>query len=251
MDKNIKTVEKINLADRTIYWFKNHAAMLQSGAIALCLSVTLFGCASNSNDEAEVVNNETTELSASDDVTVEGIANEAATGVVNGDEASSLAERRSAVITSINLATSEAEKLKDMADSVKGTPEMDAAVQQTVAEFDALYRFIIKGEQYNGMYFNELTDANDKLEVIDSTMSLGEIIATVEPNYKDEVKQKYEDIKESFKNSEFKAHVDSLIDKYGPKVEDKAVELAAKGYNWASDMGDKIKEEASNQRGQR
>lgn len=247
------SVDKLNLADKTITWFKNNRKIIINTAMAVCLSVTLFGCGNSDNTVSVDVNepglesNEET-IDSNDEVTATDVIDEAIEDSFYPDEVTDVADNKSAVITSINLTKTYAKKLKKMAEEVKESDEYTEGLKQTVAEFDALYRFIM-GDTYKdtSITFEDLS-TSEKISAIDGTMSVGEIVTTVEPNYKEDIKEKYEEIKEKYKNSKFKKKFDELYDKYEPKLRDKAVDIAAKGYNSISDFISDVKEEASKQK---
>lgn len=231
-------VKDINLSDKVIEFIKEHKMAITSTFIAVSLSVTLMGCTPAQNEQEEVNNNPDTEEVI--ESTQEEINNP--TTEENNNE---IANNKSAVITSVNIAKESAEKLKELKDTATSSEEYEAGLKQSVAEFDALYGMIVKGESYQGITFEDLS-TKEKIDTIDSTMTIGEIIETVEPNYKEDIETKKQEIYSSYKD---------FIDKYGPKIREKVVSGGAWLYNKgkdaaseAKDIWSDIKEEANKQR---
>lgn len=247
LDKN--AVDKLVLSNRVLDWFKTHKNVVLSSMTAVCLSITLAGCGSTATVNEEVSNEPGLEANDSSEVTIPGVIDDAINDAFYPEDVTNVADKKSAVITSINLVKTYAKKFKNQFEKTRESEEYTEGLRQTVAEFDALYRFVVKGESYKdtSITFDDLSTA-EKIDAIDGTMSVGEIISTVEPNYKDDIKQKFQEIKTKFKNSKFKKKVTELYEEYGPEVRDKAVDIVAKGYNAASNFWDDVKEKAGKQR---
>ncbi len=231
-------VKDINLSDKVIEFIKEHKMAITSTFMAVSLSVTLMGCTPATNEQEEIVDNQNTEQTTAEEVE-NALTNE------QKETSETTADKKSAVITSVNLAKESAEKLKDMKETATSSQEYQEGLKQSVAEFDALYRMIVKGENYQGITFEDLSTA-EKIDTIDSTMSIGEIIETVEPNHKEDIETKKQEIYSSYKD---------FIDKYGPKIREKVVSGGAWIYNKgkeaaseAKDIWSDIKEEANKQR---
>ncbi len=231
-------VKDINLSDKVIEFIKEHKMAITSTFMAVSLSVTLMGCTPATNEQEEIVDNQNTEQTTAEEVE-NALTNE------QKETSETTADKKSAVITSVNLAKESAEKLKDMKETATSSQEYQEGLKQSVAEFDALYRMIVKGENYQGITFEDLSTA-EKIDTIDSTMSIGEIIETVEPNHKEDIETKKQEIYSSYKD---------FIDKYGPEIREKVVLGGAWIYNKgkeaaseAKDIWSDIKEEANKQR---
>ena len=211
---------------------RNSMAVLMTTALSV---TTLVGCSTNQNS-SDYENPKT------ENITEENITKEE---TVTTPEEDTIKDNKSAVITSINIVKDKAEDLKELKDDVTHSEEYASGLKQSTGEIDALYRFIMFGETYEGTTFEELPTA-DKIDTIDGIFSLMDIVTTVEPTFEEDFANKKDEIMEKCKE---------IIDKYGPWLRDKIVKGGAKVYNGASDLkdylldlGGDIKDEAAKQR---
>ena len=190
------------------------ASLLLSGALAL----TLTAC-SNNTQTAEIT---------SDTTAIEQLAEE-------DSITSNIEDADSAVETAIGIMVESADQLAQSSDEAKETEAYQEAKEEAIDNFATLYGFLFEGEEVAGHTIDEVKDSTRE-RAANALQDIDEDLNEIAPNYKEKIKEKYNDFKDYLNSDEFK---DKLAEDYN-KIQDKWQDL--------KDYGNDIKERAKNKR---
>lgn len=195
--------------------FKKGASFLLAGALAF----TLTGC-SNQAQTAEVT---------SSTIAMEEVQDNDNLIERNIEDADS------AVEAAIGIMVEGADELAQASDEAKQTEAYQNEKEEAIENFKDLYGFLFEGEEIAGYTVDDVKEGT-KERAENALTSIDEDLEEIAPNYKEKIKDKYNDFKEYLNSDEFK---DDLADKYN-KIKDKWQDI--------KDYGNDIKERAERTR---
>lgn len=187
------------------------------------LAFTLTGC-SNQAQTAEVTSNS---------VAYEEIDETEAYEETNEDNIveRNLEDADSAVESAIGIMVEGADELAQASDEAKQTEAYQNEKERVIENFKDLYGFLFEGEEIAGYTADDVKEGT-KERAENALVAIDEDLEEIAPNYKERIKDKYNDFKEYLNSDEFK---DELADKYN-KIKDKWQDI--------KDYGNDIKERA-------